>query len=622
MRNPWDLKYSVFGKNVVPEQILKEWYAGCLKLEGLGKKLYRSKKDLLDWVILYQKIRELQIRLNIFFQERLKTCSKKSKWAILNKRYLKLRKKVMKIDDDNYHTICRYEKKIRLLLNSKELKEYLRFFETSFFYSNKHQISRVGQIKRSAVQGNDIIESIFDALGKDQGPYWYLDEDNECITTNNWNEIMTNPSKNIRHNVWCNWYSQYRDRRNLYSRLFYTLHFRLGQDSTYYGFRTFIEKDLITGYELSLSNYRKILLFSQTFKKLNIRYKDHLAGIISRENLVSKYEPWDYPLVTKIVHNKYTDSREEAKRIVLESYKCLGKEFCDAAKWVFNHKLINWNQPRDGRPVGYTLSAHGMLNAETICFNFNGTISDIATLSHEIGHAVAYYYSKKYQKTYKSHNALNGEIPSMMCQTLTMLWCLENLPHRMDKLCAMLEILSSFDYGVSKYAANALFKLKLDQLFSRGDEKAKTIIEGHYWYRKWFEGLTKFEQFWYRDDEYDLIKYTFFEGYYEEFVNNEGIMYYIGTIVGLAYAQSIMLGCKPEIRSFIKFLKAGGSKKPFAALKILKVNLLNSKVYNYAKEVLKSILVQFEKEPTLNKRGSLQYGKEKQEFNDKYEKIK
>lgn len=623
MRNPWNLKYTVFGKNATPEQTLKEWYAGCLKLEKLGKTLYRSKKDLLEWIILYNKLWELQTRLNVFFNEKLKTCSKKSKWAVLSSKFEKQKKLTNKIDEVNNGIIYNHEKKIKLLLNSKELKEYRRFFETTFFYDKHHQASRVGQIKRSAIQANDIVESIFKDLNKDKDSYWCLDENNEYISSNNWSEIMTNPSKHIRYHVWCNWYGQYRERCHLYCRLFYILHFRLGQDSTYDGYGTYIEKDLMSNYELSLKNYRKILLYSQTFTRLNIRFKDHLAGIISRENLISNYEPWDYQFGAKISCYKFTDSKEEAERIILESYKCLGKEFCDAAKWVFDHKLINWSRRRNNNTVGSTLTAMGMLNTETINFEFEGTISDISTLSHEIGHAVSYYFSKKHQKTYKSHNTLNTEIPSMVCQYITMLWCIKNLPHRMPKLCAMIEILASFEWLVSKYSANALFKLKLDQVYAQeGYQSPKTIIEANYLYRKWFEGLTKYEKHWNKDEKYNLTRFQFFESYYDEFVNNEGIMYYIGAIVGLAYAQSIMIGCKPELRDFIKFLKAGSSKKPLSSLMTLKVNLLKPNVYSYSKEVLKSILVQFEKEPTLNKRGSLQYGKENQEFNDKYEKIK
>lgn len=620
MKDRLDIKYSVFGHQKTPEQTLNEWYKVSLECIKKIKTLHLTKENLLEWIHLYQASNGMRRQLEIFVEEKAKVTKKNSRWSLFIKKFNEKANKIDNKPTNLLSTILKHEKKIKSLLALNELKIYRRFFDTKFFQMKKHLISEIDQIRRDTLQPEKEINGIFEALKKDELAYGAYDEKGIAVT-GSWYKMMTNDSRYIRKGTWLNCYSQFFDRRNLYARLIYELHHRFTQKASFYNFASFLEVQLFENYEITLKQYDKILQFSKLFKKTNIRYKDQIVGIVNREFLINDFKPWDYLMFNKLFEMKLT--KQQAIEIILETFKMLGQDFYKSAQWVFNHKVIKWEDKELNSSNGYVFMNRGWLNASPIHVNFDGSLESLGTLAHEVGHAVVAHLINKKQKFYTQQHYLLVEIPSVLCEILIYLYCYDKFTHRRDKLNALNLILCYFSFNISNFAADEIFKIITDDFFIKSYKSltCQQLAKAKFLCRQDFEGLTKYENQWYKDKEIsNFVKYKFLENYYSNFKDISSIQYYLGFIIGLVYAWDIYHGDKEKINDFMKFLKLGSSKHPLECIKTLKISLLDKKVYVQANDILKTLLKTLELEPTLNKPGSLQYGKQYQEFNDKYNK--
>jgi len=103
-------------------------------------------------------------------------------------------------------------------------------------------------------------------------------------------------------------------------------------------------------------------------------------------------------------------SFQKAQELVTQAYSRLDPEYATATKEMFTKKHIDAS-PRFGKRNGAFCAAYYSGKSAYILSSFTGTLSDVFTLAHELGHATHDWYASRKQTIF------NMNIPSVVAET-------------------------------------------------------------------------------------------------------------------------------------------------------------------------------------------------------------
>lgn len=101
---------------------------------------------------------------------------------------------------------------------------------------------------------------------------------------------------------------------------------------------------------------------------------------------------------------------KEAQDLIIQAYSRFDNQYVTATKEMFSKHHIDAS-PRFGKRNGAFCAAYYNGKSAFILNSFNGTLSDVFTLAHELGHATHDWYSSR------SQTLLNTDIPSIIAET-------------------------------------------------------------------------------------------------------------------------------------------------------------------------------------------------------------
>lgn len=102
-------------------------------------------------------------------------------------------------------------------------------------------------------------------------------------------------------------------------------------------------------------------------------------------------------------------SLQEAQKLILQAYSRLDPQYATAAQEIFTKHHIDFT-PRFGKCNGAFCSTHYNSKSAYILTNYNGTLNDVFTLAHELGHATHSWYATR------SQTPLNLDIPMIVAE--------------------------------------------------------------------------------------------------------------------------------------------------------------------------------------------------------------
>jgi oligoendopeptidase F len=101
---------------------------------------------------------------------------------------------------------------------------------------------------------------------------------------------------------------------------------------------------------------------------------------------------------------------EQARDLIIEAYSSFDPQYADAVKEIFSRRHIDAS-PRFGKRNGAFCASYYRGKSAYILQSFNGTLSDVFTLAHELGHATHDWYVARNQ------TLLNTHMPSIVAET-------------------------------------------------------------------------------------------------------------------------------------------------------------------------------------------------------------
>ena len=335
---------------------------------------------------------------------------------------------------------------------------------------------------------------------------------------------------------------------------------------------------------------------TDVYKNLINSVNDNLQPLHRWAEIKAKYlglekiKPFDTyaPLADSTIVYTY----EEAQKIVLEALDPL-LQSNDGELRKFTEKMYNENLidvfESQGKQSGAYMSSTWGLNPR-VKLNFAGTLDDIFTLAHELGHAYHSYLSQKNQPyAYYSYTTFNAEAAAITTEALLMDYLLANAKNDEEKAFLIQNYIQSIGSTYYRQTRFAEFELLIHEAAENGQiltEDFLTESFGEMYSKYWgpFMEITE-------EEAYSWSRIPHF--YYN---------YYVYTYAtSFAAAEKISENVRNEgqdaIDDFISYLSTGSSDYPVELLKIAGADMTTSEPFeavsrkmNFLMDELESIL--------------------------------
>ena len=329
-----------------------------------------------------------------------------------------------------------------------------------------------------------------------------------------------------------------------------------------------------------IRNYDSAISASLFSDNVSIDIYDDLKKEILSLDRLHMYDT--YVEIIDKVDKKY--SFDEAKEIVIDALSVLGDKYISNLKKAFDEKWIDIYHSKGKRSGAYS-SGNFDVNPYVL-LNFEGTLNDVSTLAHELGHSMHTYLSCKnnpYQ--YSSYEIFVAEVASTVNELLLANYMLKNSKNKDEKLAIINHILDLYKATLYRQTMFAEFERETHKLREKGEVLTSDLLSNMYYdlVKKYFGPNVLCD---------DLIRYEWAR--IPHFYYNFYVYKYATGISAASYIVDGILNNKEgALENYINFLKTGGSMYPLDELKIAGVNLNSKSVILSAIKTFEKYLKEF-----------------------------
>ena len=460
------------------------------------------------------------------------------------------------------------------------LKEYTHYAE-DFFAKKEHVLSN--EMETLLVRMNDMGESFIKVFGdlvvNDMEFPMIKTLEGEEIRANEANYAMAleNPDPTFRRDY-------YKGLLGTYKKYINTL------TSIHYGS---VKNDCFTAKSRHYTTARAAALFDNhipeaVYDNLLQTVRENTGALHEyvsfRKKLLGLDEMYFSDLFVPLVKDsakKYT--YEQAQQMVLEATAVLGEDYTRLVQKAFDERWIDVYPRESKRSGAYSTGAYR--TKPYILLNFTGTLDDVFTLAHELGHSMHTWFSQENQPLlYAGYSIFCAEVASTLNEQLLSQWLFEHSTSDEEKallLCKRLDDIRSTFYRQTMFAD---FEYQTHKLVESGEPLVPETLCGIH--RKLNEEYYGPEMV---VDDYLSCEWARIPHFYTAFYVYQ---YATGIAASTAIAHRIFTEGAPAVADYRKFLTTGGSDHPIELLRIAGVDMASPKPVLDTIETFRSTLAQ------------------------------
>ena len=278
---------------------------------------------------------------------------------------------------------------------------------------------------------------------------------------------------------------------------------------------------------------------------------------------------------------------DEARQMVLEALAPMGEEYVAKVKEGFETGWVDVYENKGKRTGAFSWGAYG--THPYVFLNFSGTLDDVFTIIHEMGHAMHTYYSNSNQPyIYAGYKIFVAEVASTCNEALLMNYLLESCKNDKDdkrRKYLLNHYFEQFKGTLFRQTMFAEFEMTAHKMVEEGNVlTADNLCDV---YRKLNEKYFGSECV--IDDEiaYEWARIPHF---YTPFYVYQ---YATGYSAAIAIAAGILKGDKNIKEGYRKFLSGGCSMHPIELLKLCGIDMEKPDVVQSALDVFKELLTEW-----------------------------
>lgn len=305
-----------------------------------------------------------------------------------------------------------------------------------------------------------------------------------------------------------------------------------------------------------------------------------------RKKLLELDELHMYDIYVPIVKDydaKYTI--EEAKELVLKAVEPLGTNYVNLIRKAFAERWIDVVENEGKRNGAYSSGVYGV--HPFVLLNFNGTLDNVFTLAHEMGHAMHSYFSNEAQNFLDSrYKIFVAEVASTTNEVLLMEYMLKNAKDDKERAYLLNHYMDSFKGTVFRQTMFAEFEKTSNEMAESGEPLTHENLT------KLYLNLNKkyYGEAMISDDliGYEWMRIPHF--YYNFYV----YQYATGFSAAVAIADRVLKEGETAVNDYMKFLQSGCTQDPVSLLRIAGVDMAAKEPINSALEVFDRVIGEME----------------------------
>ena len=276
---------------------------------------------------------------------------------------------------------------------------------------------------------------------------------------------------------------------------------------------------------------------------------------------------------------------EEAKEIALKALAPLGEDYLNLLREGFANGWIDVYENEGKRSGAYSAGARVH---PYVLLNFKGTLDDVFTLVHEMGHSIHSYLSNTTQPTaYQDYVIFVAEVASTCNEALLMEYLLSVTTDKKERAYHINHFLEQFRGTLYRQTMFAEFELTANEMTQRGEGTTAEALCAMY--KKLNEQYFGPEMN--VDEEISLEWARIPHFYYDYYV----YQYATGYAAAIALSRRILREGEAAVKDYLGFLSGGCSADPITLLRGAGVDMASPKPIEDATKLFDEMISEMEK---------------------------
>ena len=579
----WDLE-AIYKNKEEFEDELKKIEKEIDKIDKYKDILMESSSNLLECLELdtniSRRLSKAHTYANCYFDSDTGNASYQEMLGKVNNLYQKYSEKISFIEPSilkcDYNTIQKYmEEAPKLKSYERNLKEIYRFKK---YILSDNEEKLISNLEKALDSSSTTYESLTDT---DMTYGNIIDENGESVelTDSNYNKYIKSNDRIVRKEAFDELYRVYSNFKNTICS---TIKGNIEANTSIAkirGYNSSIEASLFSD-NIDVSVYNNLIdTVSNNLSSL-FKYYDLKKKILGLDEMHL------YDTYVSIINEKPREyTFDEAKELVKKALSVLGDKYINDLNNAFTEKWIDIYNNKGKRGGAYSGGSYDTY--PYVLLNFEGTLNDVSTLAHELGHSMHSYYSRlnnSYQDS--NYKIFVAEVASTVNELLLSKYLLKNTSDKREKLIILNNLLDLFKATIFRQTMFAEFEKNIYEKHEKGEIlTAELLCNDYYELNKKYFGNSV-----YIDDEikYEWERIPHF--YYYFYVYK----YATGLSAACYIVNGILSGSKDALDNYLKFLTLGGSMDPLDELKVAGIDMTKPEAILSAIHMFDEILEEFE----------------------------
>lgn len=289
-----------------------------------------------------------------------------------------------------------------------------------------------------------------------------------------------------------------------------------------------------------------------------------------------------YTSVSKDVTHEYSIS--EARELLMKSLSVLGSEYISDLAQAFDEHWIDFCPNIGKRNGAYCTACYNV--HPYVLLSFDGSLNNVSTLAHELGHAMHYYYAIKNQ-SYEDYgySIFVAEVASQVNQILLSKYLIENTSDENEKKHLIDDLITDFKSSIYRQTMFAEFEGIIHEKDQNGEVLTHEVLSDVYY---------KLNQEYFGENIIvdELIRYEW-ERIPHFYMNFYVYQYATAYAAAIKIAMDILNNKENATRDYLEFLKLGCTKTPIESLKVAGVDMTKEETlkeaFNYFDDLVASL---------------------------------
>lgn len=268
------------------------------------------------------------------------------------------------------------------------------------------------------------------------------------------------------------------------------------------------------------------------------------------------------PLVAQV---EFSFPYQQGEKLVVDSVAILGKEYqTQLEKGLMHDRWVDRYENQRKRSGAYSSGCYDSM--PYILMNYQGTLNDVMTLSHEAGHSMHTFLSSKHQPYhYSSYPIFVAEVASTFHEELLMRHLLTQVKSKEEKGFLINQKIEDIRNTLFRQTMFAEFELKLHEWAQQGVPLTPTLLKEEYQKlnRDYFGPDVVID----REIEIEWARIPHF--YYNFYV----YQYATGISAALALVDKVVKEGEKARDKYLQFLSSGSSRYPLDLLAMAGVDM-------------------------------------------------